>query len=133
MRTVIGLLLRAFSYLFHLILSVFLLGIAFLASSADKPLKLDMLPWEGMALNHWVMGLAIVGLISIVLAVTGLFRYLFPLWALFVFAMMVRGFFLDGFNFDGEAQFSGALWLTFGAFGAFLSSLSVLSGRPSRK
>lgn len=129
MRKAIGLLLRAYSYIFHLILSVFLIGVASLASSADKPLKLDILPWDGFKLNHWVLGLGVIGLICILLAVTGLFRYVFPVWTLFVFAMMFRGFFLTPYSFSGESEFKGACWLTFGALGAFLSSLSVLDSR----
>ncbi len=131
LRNAIGLLLRTYSYLYHLILSVFLIGISYIAISAGKPLKLDMLPWEGEKLNHWAAGLGVIGLVCVLLAVTGLFRYIFPLWTLFAFVMMLRGFFLTPYNFGGEDQFKGAAWLTFGAFGAFLSSLSVLdrSGR----
>ena len=133
LRNAIGLLLRAYSYLFHLILSIFLIGIASLASMADKPLKLDVLPWEGFKLNHWVLGLGVIGIVCVLLAVTGLFRYVFPLWALFVLAMMFRGFFLTPYSFSGESEFKGACWLTFGAFGAFLSSLSVLDLRSKRR
>lgn len=133
MRTAIGFLLRTFSYLFHFILSIFLIGMALIADSAGKPLKLDMLPWEGMKLNQWVLGLGLLGLVCVLLAVTGLFRFVFPFWALFVFILMLRGFFFTSYNFGGEDQFRGAAWLTFGAFGAFLSSLSVFAARRIRR
>lgn len=96
------------------------------AMSSGKALMLKMLPWEGSSLNHWALGLGICGLICVLLAATGIFRWIFPLWTLFVFGMMLRGFFLTPYDFGGESNFTGAAWLTFGAFGAFLSSLSVL-------
>ena len=71
-------------------------------------------------MNRWIMGLGIVGLICVFLAVTGIFRWIFPLWTLFVFGMMLRGFFLTPYDFGGESNFKGAAWLTFGAFGAFI-------------
>jgi hypothetical protein len=133
LRTAIGWLLRLYSYLFHLILSLFLIGISIVAISSGKALTLKMLPWEGDSLNRWIMGLGIVGLICVFLAVTGIFRWIFPLWTLFVFGMMLRGFFLTPYDFGGESNFKGAAWLTFGAFGAFLSSLAVLDRRTKRR
>lgn len=133
MRTAIGFLLRTFSYLFELILSLFLIGISFVALTADKPLKLDMLPWEGMRLNQWVLGLGIIGVLLVFLAALGPLRYLFPLWTLFVFIMMLRGFFLTSYHFANDEQFRGAAWLTFGAFGAFLASLSCFDSRRRRR
>lgn len=133
LRTAIGWLLRLYSYLFHLILSLFFVGIAIVASLSGKPLTLKMLPWAGAALNHWVLGLGLAGLLCTVLAVTGIFRWIFPLWTLLVFALMLRGFFLTSYDFGGASEFRGAAWLTFGAFGAFLSSLSVLDRRDKRR
>ena len=54
-----------------------LVGRSISSTAAGKPLKLDMLPWEGMTLNYAVLGLGIVGLITIFLAVTGWIRFLF--------------------------------------------------------
>lgn len=133
MRTAIGFLLRVYSYLFHFILGLFLIGIATVADMSAKPLKMDMLPWEGMTLNHWVLGLGVLAVFCVLLAVTGIFRFLLPLWALFVFIVMFRGFFLTPYDFGSADQFHGAAWLTFGALGAFLSSLSVLENRKRRR
>lgn len=133
MRTAIGWLLRLYSYIFHLILSLFLIGISIVAISSGKALTLKMLPWEGEKLDHWTLGLGVLGLICVFLAVTGIFRWIFPLWTLFVFGMLLRGFFLTAYDFGGAANFRGAAWLTFGAFGAFLSSLSVLDRRRTRR
>ena len=132
MRNAIGLLLRLYSYLFHTILSLFLIGISLVAVTAGNDLKLAMLPWEGPALAQWVLVIGVLGLLFVLLAITGIFRYIFPLWTLFIFVLMFRGFFLTPYDFGDAEHFRGAAWLTFGAFGAFLSSLSVL-GRRSRR
>ena len=130
MRTAIGFLLRIYSYVYHLMLSLFFVGIAVLANSAGKDLKLgSLLPWEGAQLNHWVLGLGICGIAMVLLSVRGILRPLFPLWTLLVFVLMARGFFATGYSFGGEDAFKGAVHLTIGALGAFLSSLTVLKRR----
>ena len=131
MRNAIGLLLRLYAYLYHLALALFLLGIGLAALANGKELNLGMLPWEGAKLTYWVLALGLVGLICVLLAVTGFMRWLFALWALLVLALMVRGFFFTPYTFSGSDQFWGAVWLTIGAFGAFLGSLSS-SGRRLR-
>ncbi|MGH9614754.1 MAG: hypothetical protein ACRD4P_16935 [Bryobacteraceae bacterium] len=130
MRKVIAWLLRVYSYLFHLLLSLFLVGIA-IVSLASRPqtLKLGMLPWTGPGLSWWVLGLGIIGLICIFLAITGIVRFLFSLWTLLIFILILRGFFLSPFTFSGAAQFQGAIWLTIGALVAFLGSLTLLTKR----
>ena len=133
MRTAIDFLLRIFSYLYHFALSVFLVGLAMVAYLAGKELVLgSLLPWEGVSLNRWVMILGLVGIVMVVLSVLGILRPLFPLWTLFAFVMMFRGFFMTSYVFAGEDAFRGAVHLTIGAFGAFLSSLVVLKSRQRR-
>lgn len=125
----IGLLLRLYSYLFHLILCLGLLGLGIAASASGKALTLPMLPWEGYKLTQALLALGVIGLVCLFGAITGLFRWLFPLWTLVVLALMVRGLFLSSFNYSGPDEFKGALWLTLGALGAFLSSLSLFTKR----
>ncbi len=129
MRTAIGLLLRLYSYLYHLILSLFLIGLGIVAYSSGTTLSLGMLPWEGEKLTQALLALGVIGLVCIFGAITGLFRWLFPIWTLVVFVLMVRGFFLSSFTYSGADQFKGAVWLTIGALGAFLSSLSLFTKR----
>ena len=131
---VIGTVLRIFSYLYHLILSLFLTALGGLTlASGLQNLKLTMLPWTGSQLTWWVFGLGIAGLMITILAITGLFRFFFPLWCLFVFIMMFRGFFLLGaFVFTGRPQFYSILWLTIGALVTFLASLTLLRPAKSR-
>jgi len=39
-----------------------------------------MLPWEGAQLTQALLVLGVVGLLCVLLAVTGWLRFLFPLW-----------------------------------------------------
>jgi hypothetical protein len=117
--------LRVYSYLYHLVLCLFLLGISIVATSSSNTLRLPMLPWSGADLNAWLFWGSLVGLISIVLAVTGTFRFLFPLWALAVFVLMFRGYILQPYTFEGKAGFYSTLWLLGGAFLALLASLTL--------
>lgn len=124
--------LRAYSYVYHAVLAVFLLGLALIALLSSNTLKLDILPWTGEAANQWVLWGSIFGLLSIVLAVTGIFRYLFPLWALAVLVILVRGYLLQPLPFAGKDEFHNALLLIAGALLAFLASLTVFTMRPKR-
>jgi hypothetical protein len=132
-------LLRIFSYLFHFVLSLALLALGCVAVlSGAQNLKLDVLPWHGRELNHFLLLAGLVGLLSVILAMTGKFPYLFPLWSLAVVVMLVRGVFLSpAFTFTGPDQFKNALWLAAGALAAFAGSLTVFRRRerspgPSR-
>jgi hypothetical protein len=59
--------MRVFSYLFHGLLTLFLLGISMVALSSSQPLQLEMLPWQGQTLTWWLLGAALVGLASVIL------------------------------------------------------------------
>jgi hypothetical protein len=129
----LGLLFRIYSYLYHLILALFLLGIATVAivthlqshpTEGVPHLNLGMLPWTGRALVHWLLGAAVFGLLSIVLAWMGKLRFLFLLYSLAVFGMMVRGYFLGGYVFSGKDEFRMAIWLTVGALVAIVGAWS---------
>jgi hypothetical protein len=114
-------------------LAAFLTGIAFVAWQSNlHTFKLDVLPWTGDELVHYTLIAGIVGLLVVILAVTGIFRYTFPLWALIVFVMMFRGFLLRPYSFSGKEEFYAVLWLIAGAFGAFLSSLTIFKLRKRR-
>jgi len=120
-------LLRIGAYLFHLLLGVFLIALG-IAGWSNRPnnLTLGMLPWKGDTLTWAVLMLGAAGIICVLFAIAGVVRWIFPLWALFVFVMMFRGFFLTGYAFPDKGQFHVAVWLTIGAFLAFLVSLSSL-------
>jgi hypothetical protein len=125
-------LMRIFSYLFHGLLTLFLLGLAIVALSSGQPLQLTMLPWEGQPLTYWLLGTALIGLISVVLAIFRKWRPLFFLWSLLVLAMLVRGFFLSHYYFTGPSEFHDALYLTAAALIAVLGAWFQMRRRPLR-
>ena len=124
-----ALILRLYSYLFHLILALFLLGVAIVASDPGQNLQLGMLPWKGEELHTWLLYGSIAGVIVVLLAITRLFPYLFPVWALVVLVLMIRGYFLQPYTFSGRPEFNLSLWLTGGALLAFLASLTIFRKR----
>ena len=120
-------LLRIAAYLYHALLSLWLLGVGIMAwSSGENNLTLGMLPWKDATLTHAILILGVVGFLCVLLAVFGTLRWLFVLWTLFALVMMFRGFFMSSYSFPDDAQFKFAVWLTAGAFVAFLASLSLL-------
>lgn len=132
--TLVARILRLLAYLYHLIFALYLLGISIVALSSHNTLKMPFLPWSGESLTTWLIGGAVIGILSIILAVTGIFRYLFPLWAFTMLAMMVRGFIIQPYSFDGgKAEFQQMMLLTFGALLAFLFSLTLFSRKSAAR
>jgi hypothetical protein len=137
-----GALFRIYSYLYHLILALFLLGIATVAivthlqahpSEGASHLNLPMLPWTGHPLVHWLLGASLFGLISIALAWRGKLRFLFLLYSVAVFGMMFRGYFLGGYVFSGKDEFRMTIWLTVGALVAIVGAWSQFRRAPKMK
>lgn len=126
-------LLRVFCYLFHTILSLALLALGVVAvRSGVTDMKLETLPWQGVELNHWLIGLGITGLLSVILAVTGSLRFLLPLWSVLVLVMLLRGmFFSSAVSFSGREDFNNWLLLLGGAALATMGSLSLLGRRKA--
>src|SRR5579863_2578141 len=120
-------LLRVFCYLFHTILCLALLGVGVVAVHSDvTDMKIETLPWSGVELNHWLIGLGLAGLLSVILAVSGKFRFLLTLWSIFVLGMIVRGgFFSSTVSFSGSEDFHNWLWMMGGAVVAFIGSLTA--------
>jgi hypothetical protein len=131
--SVLAALLRYFSYLFHLALSGFLLGVASLAViGGTHTLQFEMLPWTGRSLTWWMFGLGLLGIVSVILAMLGKVRLLFPLWALLVVVLIVKGYFLSSYTFRSEEEFHFVIYLTIAADFAFLGSLTLLLKRRRR-
>jgi hypothetical protein len=124
-------LLRVFCYIFHTILSLAFLGLGGVAVMSDvHDMKLETLPWQGTELNHWLIGLGIAGLLSVLLAITGKVRFLLPLWSIFVLGLLLKGVFLTpGVTFSGRDDFRDWLWLIGAAALALLGSLTLLGKR----
>jgi hypothetical protein len=113
-------------------LCLFLLGVAILAMLSTSMLRIDVLPWTGDDLVQWLLWGSLAGILSIILAVTGIFRYLFPIWTLLVVVMLIRGYLLQPYAFAGREPFYQTLWLIGGALLAFLASLTLF-GRKKRR
>ncbi len=127
-----GLLLRFYSYLFHLAASGFFLGLGLVSLITSSPLHLDALGFTDNNATLGVFILGIVGLASTVLSFTGAFRLLFPGWAAIVVWLMLKGFFLSAASFSNWGSFRWALLLTLGAIGAFFGALWTLKPRLRR-
>lgn len=115
-------LLRIFSYLFAISLSVFTLALAAVAAASGHPLTLGFLPWKGARLTYWLFGLALIGLISVYLALRGRLRGLFFLWSLAVAGLLIWGFFLTPYSFTPGFPFKSAAWLSGAAFFAMIGA-----------
>ena len=130
----IGALLRIYSYLYHFVLAMFLLGLSLVAfASHSHTLNLGMLPWKGATLTCWLFGAGLVGVLSVLLALTGKLRFLFLLYAPAVFGMMLRGYFVSGYSFSGKDEFRIAVWLTAGALVAIFGAWSQFRKKRGKR
>jgi len=121
---VIKALLRLFSYLFGAAVSLFALATSVLALRSGGELNLGFLPWTAKPLSYWLIGLALAGLLTLLLAISGSTRWLFFLWSLGVFVLLFKGMFLSLYRFTGGAvSFKAGMWLIGGmlltAIGSF--------------
>jgi hypothetical protein len=114
--------LRVYSFVFHLTLSVFLLGVAVIAYRANEPRNLGMLPFDEDYLVRDTALLGVIGVICTMLAITRYFKFIFVIWSLVIVYLMVREFFIGPYAFHGMHDVRGAAWLTFGAVGAFFGA-----------
>lgn len=123
--------MRFYAYLYHFLLALLLLGLAAVSLQSGRALKLDMFPWKGDQLTQALLWSGIFALLSVALAVTGVFRFLFPVWTLAALVGLVRGYLLQPYRFAGKQPFYYVLWVIAGALIAFLASLTLF--RPQRR
>lgn len=111
--SVIGLLVRVFSFLYHGLLTVFLLAVSGLAlSSGSQKLDFKMLPWTGDTLVFVLFFGALFGLLTLLLAAGGKTPVLFFLWSLVVAVLLLKGYVFSGYYFaHGEIKTVGGLLL----------------------
>ena len=119
---VIKALLRVYSYVFGGLLALFVFAISSMALANATPPNFAFLPWSGGSLTYWLLGLALFGLLTLLLAMGGKVRSLFFLWNLGVFVLLFRGLFLSFYSFSGPVSFQVAVRLTVGALLAALGS-----------
>jgi hypothetical protein len=107
---------KIYSYAFHLVLAFFLTGLALMAFfTGMHNMRLDMLPWTGAALSWWLLGLGLAGIVCVALAVMGVLRILFLLWTVAVVALMIRGYVFSPYTFGGWEGFRMIVLLLAGA------------------
>jgi hypothetical protein len=114
-----------YSYAFEMILSLIALVLGIIGATHGDNLSLEILPWSGASLTHWLTALGLLGIACTILAITGWLRFLFPLWAFFVVAILFRGYMFSSYSFNGSAGFQQALYFFGAAILAFLGSLTV--------
>jgi hypothetical protein len=88
------------SYLFHSLLALCLLGLASIALiSGNQTLHLEMLPWSSPSLDYILLGGAVLGFVSVLLAITGRLKFLFFVWSLVVAALLLKGYIFSSYRF----------------------------------
>jgi hypothetical protein len=126
-----GFVLQLYSYLFHLALSAFLVGLAAIAWTNHQPLRLDMLPVASENAVSRAALLGLLGLFCTLLALLEVSRFLYPLWAALVLYLLCKGLFFNPYN-DAGLGSKVEFWLTLAVTGAFVGALWVLKPRHSR-
>jgi hypothetical protein len=117
--------LRFYSYVFQLIISLGALGVGLVAAmSENTTFQFEFLPWSGKELQNWLIALGLIGAASVVLAFRGKLKFLFLAWTMVVTALVARGIFLSGYRFDGEADFQWALAFLVGVLATVLGAWS---------
>jgi hypothetical protein len=120
------------SYLFHLLLALLLLGLASIAlASGPLSLHLEMLPWSGAKLDYILLGGALIGLVSVVLAVLGRLKFLFLLWSFAVAVLLTKGYIFSSYRFGADGWHS-AVYLMAAAWIAVAGAWFQLRSRPRR-
>lgn len=116
--------MRQFSYLYHLLFSLFLFALGAIAwFSPNTRLELPMLPWwQDPALSHWLFFGGLAGLFSLALAYSGCLQILFRFWTLVSLAILVYGFFLTPYGFRSPGEFYSAVLAALGGLAAAAGS-----------
>ncbi len=120
--------MRIFSYAFHILLGLFLLGIGAVAWISGQPLQIGILPLQGAALTYFLFFSGLAGTIITLLAIFRVIPVLFTVWALAVLVMLVRGYFFSSYNF-AYSSLSTALYFVAAALIAFIGSWPQFGGR----
>jgi hypothetical protein len=125
--------LRLFSYVFHIVLTLFLIAVSALALASGSPtLQLRMLPWSGTTLIYVLFFACLFGLATVILAIIGRVRFLFFLWSVAVAVFLLKGYVFSGYRFiPGEA--SRALYLIVASWIAVAGAWFQIWNAPPRK
>ena len=128
---VIKALLSFLSYVFHGLLCLILFAMSGLAMAAGaQTLQLGMLPWTGWTLLYVVFFGAMLGLVTVLLAIKGRLRPLFFVWSLGVTLLLLKGYIFSGYHFS-PGEFSTVMYVIVGSVIALLGAW-VQMGRKAR-
>jgi hypothetical protein len=117
-------LMRFYSYLFTLFLSLFLTGFGVVAFISDQHAwNISTYPWTGKDLSIAMLILGVMGIGSVLLAFFNIWRGLMPVMALILFGLLVYGFFWQNHRFRDAEDFQGTIAMAVGAAGSFFCSL----------
>jgi hypothetical protein len=124
---VVSFLIRIYSLLFHLLLSLFMLGLSIVGyASSGAGLSLGMAPWTGSQLVGSLAALGLGGLLFVILAFNGAQRFLYMIWTLVIVYLLVNGYFLTNYRFSGQDEFQFAINLALLALLAFFGGILLL-------
>jgi len=125
-------LFRLFSFLYHGVLALFLIGISTIAlASGGQDLHLGMLPWTGMKLTQYVLLGSLCGLLSIILALATRLRFLFFVWALVIAYFAMKGYVFSGYRL-APSELRTAAYVIVGSLLALPGAFSQMFRRPAR-
>ena len=127
---VIKALMSFLSYVYHglLCLMLFLMsGLSMLAGA--QTVQLGMLPWTGPTLLYVLFFGALLGLLTVILAIRRTWRPLFFAWSLAVTLLLVKGYIFSGYHFS-PGEFRTAVYLIVGSLIALIGAW-VQMGRPA--
>jgi hypothetical protein len=96
-----------------------------------QTLQLKMLPWTGSTLLYTMFFGALLGLVTVILAIKGMLRPLFFVWSLVVTILLLKGYIFSGYRFT-PGEFRTAIYLIVGSIIALLGAW-VQMGRMERK
>ena len=119
---VIKALLSFLSYVFHGLLCLILLAMSGLAMAAGaQTLQLGMLPWTGPTLLYTLFFGALLGLVTVILAIKGTWRPLFFVWSLVVTLLLLKGYIFSHYHFS-PGEFRTAMCLIVGSVIALMGA-----------
>jgi hypothetical protein len=131
---VVSAILRFLAYLYHGLLALLMLalGTVLTLANAGNSVRLDMLPWSGSNAVWALLIGGILGLLLVILAIRGILRPLFFLWALVIVILMIKGYFLSGYRFT-PAEFDRVAYMLIGAIIALIGAFSQMFNRSPKR
>lgn len=126
-------LLGVYSYLFHGLFALFILGLAGVSLGAGaNSVHLYIFPWEGEILVYSLLALGVLGLFLVVAAMKGVLPSLFFIWSLVVLALLIRGFFFSQYYFRQDTgELNTAVWIILAAVLAAIGASTQRQRVPS--